>query len=248
MTTEAEINAETIATVVQRLLGHLELGRIKDKDRNFVRSLCSCYTRRKFLSEGQAKWARKMLAQVELPRSAEAPSHGNFPTITAEFQRLFDAGKKAPKLLFRVEGARKDGTTFKTLGRISTGRGRSVLYVSVDGYGWIGTLRLDGTFLAARHVYTASNHYWNAVLGELAILNRDPHGYARRFAETGCCCYCGKGLEDPPSVEAGYGPQCAKTWGRPWGGKTAEERAKKRVRKSSNVAIKLDGDADSNFW
>lgn len=31
------------------------------------------------------------------------------------------------------------------------------------------------------------------------------------------CCYCGLPLDDPRSVEMGYGPVCARRWGLPWG-------------------------------
>ncbi len=31
------------------------------------------------------------------------------------------------------------------------------------------------------------------------------------------CCFCNKGLTDPKSVDAGYGPTCAGNYGLPWG-------------------------------
>jgi len=49
--------------------------------------------------------------------------------------------------------------------------------------------------------------------------NCSPH--ARLLASNGnaagACCYCGTELIDARSVEAGYGPTCAKKWRLPWG-------------------------------
>lgn len=50
----------------------------------------------------------------------------------------------------------------------------------------------------------------------LALFNDDPakaaalHGHA-----TGACCFCGRHLNDPSSVQEGYGPICAKKYGLP---------------------------------
>jgi hypothetical protein len=246
MTTEAEINALPIAQAVALLRGHIVSSRLKDGDVNFATSLANAFDRNGTLSTSQAYWVRRLLLKVA-GNGAPAKDYGTYAVIAAEFQRLFDQGKKLPKLMFRVEGEYRSDymdtvCKVKTFGKITPNKRREVLYVTVNG-GWYATLRMDGTLLKAKGVRD-NMPIWNFMLAELKILNRDPHGYAKRFAETGCCCYCCKPLEDKPSVEAGYGPQCAKTWGRPWGGKTAEQR----ITRPKKAAAKLDGDADQTFW
>lgn len=53
----------------------------------------------------------------------------------------------------------------------------------------------------------------------LAHLNRiaeDPARFAREYGRlTSCCSFCGLGLTDAGSVEAGYGPICARRYGLP---------------------------------
>jgi len=249
MTTEAEINAMPLNAVVRALHEALNAHRVRHNDEGFAVSLCNSFDRKGTLSTSQAYWARRLLLKVATP-SAPAQAYGTYPTIAAEFQRLFDQGKKLPKLMFRVEGSYESQfhsppktVTVKKFGKITPNKKREVLYITIDG-GWYATLRMDGTLLKARGV-KEDWPMWRFMLAELAILNRDPHGYAKRFAETGRCCYCGSGLEDEPSVEAGYGPTCAKTWSRPWGGKTAEQRASKKAR---TTASRLDGDADQTYW
>lgn len=52
----------------------------------------------------------------------------------------------------------------------------------------------------------------------LRRMSADPDGTAAEYGKlTGFCCYCGNRLEDERSTSVGYGPICAKSWGRPWG-------------------------------
>ncbi len=54
----------------------------------------------------------------------------------------------------------------------------------------------------------------------LCRLAMDPVGTAAMYGKlSGKCCFCKKQLTDEPSVDAGYGPVCAKRWGLAWGGK-----------------------------
>ncbi len=49
----------------------------------------------------------------------------------------------------------------------------------------------------------------------LLVVAQDPDTAAKQYAAVmSQCCYCGKPLTDAGSVECGYGPVCAKNWGR----------------------------------
>lgn len=48
----------------------------------------------------------------------------------------------------------------------------------------------------------------------------DPVTVAAEYGKmTGYCCFCNRTLSDDRSVEVGYGPVCADSWGMPWGEK-----------------------------
>jgi hypothetical protein len=78
-----------------------------------------------------------------------------------------------------------------------------------DGWGYLCSLRRDGS---------SAGPYAYRIRETLAELAANPHEVMQRQGQaTTWCCYCGEGLTDPPSVQAGYGPVCARNYGLPWG-------------------------------
>lgn len=68
---------------------------------------------------------------------------------------------------------------------------------------------------------TAADIEWEYVPGAITKLddsNRATAAEAHAFGHmVGRCCFCSHEIDTPESVEAGYGPVCAKKYGLPWG-------------------------------
>jgi hypothetical protein len=84
-----------------------------------------------------------------------------------------------------------------------------------------GRIDTNGQFIPNRMDCGALEIPFRELLAELAatpavVIAREGH-------LTQACCLCSRDLNDPRSLEAGYGPVCAKTWGLPWG-ETPEPR------------------------
>lgn len=80
--------------------------------------------------------------------------------------------------------------------------------------GWYGRITIDGAW-DQRHKEVDER-----MADALSRLAMDPVGTVAMYGRTsGKCCFCKKQLTNAPSVDAGYGPACAKRWGLAWGGK-----------------------------
>lgn len=79
--------------------------------------------------------------------------------------------------------------------------------VTGDGYGHFGKIDAEGNWLPSRGAPQG--------LGEtLAAIANDPLAAAVHYGKmTNACCFCGRVLSNEESVERGFGPICAKTWG-----------------------------------
>ncbi len=83
-----------------------------------------------------------------------------------------------------------------------------------DQHKWYGRITIDGAW-DQRHKEVDER-----MADALSRLAMDPVGTAAMYGRlSGKCCFCKKQLTDAPSVDAGYGPVCAKRWGLAWGGK-----------------------------
>ena len=81
-------------------------------------------------------------------------------------------------------------------------------------FDWFGRITPDGAW-DQRHKEVDER-----MADALSRLAMDPVGTAAMYGRlSGKCCFCKKQLTDAPSVDAGYGPVCAKRWGLAWGGK-----------------------------
>lgn len=79
---------------------------------------------------------------------------------------------------------------------------------------WFGRITIDGVW-DQRHKEVDER-----MADALSKLAMDPIGTVAMYGRlSGKCCFCKKQLTDAPSVDAGYGPVCAKRWGLAWGGK-----------------------------
>jgi hypothetical protein len=88
----------------------------------------------------------------------------------------------------------------------------SVNVTSNDGFRdstWYGRILEDGTMTASRHLTPEVEAFLTLIADnpEDAVANAGKH--------SGNCCFCSKPLTDPASLDAGYGPTCAKHFGLP---------------------------------
>ena len=160
------------------------------------------------LSPKQWNWVHKLVHDSHKP---EMPSV--LLGSASDLSKLFDdAAKniKYPKLSFQLP----DGRPL----RLSRAGANSKFPYSInvtDGgsYGnntWYGRI-VGGEF-------QMSHNADNEVLEFLKGLAKDPTEFGKTYGKkSGCCCFCNKELTQVPSVEAGYGPTCAKNWSLPWG-------------------------------
>jgi hypothetical protein len=80
---------------------------------------------------------------------------------------------------------------------------------------WFGRVSPAGRWEPSKKFGAETAASVGAMMAALAL---DPDKVASDYGRlTGQCCYCSKGLDDSRSVEVGYGPVCAKNFGRPWG-------------------------------
>jgi hypothetical protein len=90
---------------------------------------------------------------------------------------------------------------------------------------WYGRILLNGVYQPSRTV--ATGQLGARIIDRLREFAADPDGIAKHSAKlTGKCCYCNRALEDDRSTAVGYGPVCAKRFGRPWGAHPAAFAAK----------------------
>lgn len=64
----------------------------------------------------------------------------------------------------------------------------------------------------------ATNEQKQVITALLKEFAADPQDTVAKYGKlANRCCFCNKGLTDPKSVQAGYGPTCASNYGLPWG-------------------------------
>jgi hypothetical protein len=115
-------------------------------------------------------------------------------------------GLRFPKARFLAPDGRAEVLLYLA-GLKSTAPGS--VQVKVGGE-WVGRVEPDGTVIGGRLVRDA------AMLALLEAIAQDPVDAARRYgALTARCSFCAKPLTDEGSVNAGYGPVCARKWGLP---------------------------------
>ncbi|KKM74155.1 hypothetical protein LCGC14_1403300, partial [marine sediment metagenome] len=141
---------------------------------------------------------------------------GDFSDVYALFEKAATGGKW-PRITINADGFEfhlyVSGAKSVVPGVINVKRSGSA---AGNGHGdWYGRITIEGAW-DQRH-----SEVDERMADALSKLAMDPVGTVAMYGRlSGKCCFCKKQLTDDPSVEAGYGPVCAKRWGLPWGGKT----------------------------
>ena len=92
------------------------------------------------------------------------------------------------------------------------GRNPGALYVKTSGE-YVGKVTADGTLSVA---YGITSDVLDPTLDIIDTLAERGLAYViEQGRVTGICGFCGRYLEDPESVQYGYGPVCATKWGLP---------------------------------
>jgi hypothetical protein len=134
-----------------------------------------------------------------------APVAVNMAAVVALLTQARERGLKAPKARFRAPGGGEL--------RLSLAGGETkypgAVQVKLDG-AWIGRVNVDGTL--AGYALTSDP----AMQAALVAIASAPAEAAKAYAAlAGRCSFCSLPLTDAGSVEAGYGPICAKKYGLP---------------------------------
>lgn len=156
-------------------------------------------------TDGQRNLIFRFMNEARMAaRSSVRPAKIDLTRITAMFARAAES-LKAPRVRFLTD----------TLGEFfvapapATGKNAGFLYVKSGGNGYLGKISPDGVFSPSREAP-------ENVLDALVTFAADPAAAALAYGQaTSNCCFCALKLEDPVSVELGYGPICAKRWGLP---------------------------------
>ena len=82
---------------------------------------------------------------------------------------------------------------------------------------WFGRVTTAGTFQPGRNAP-------DGLAEKLSRFAADPAGEAAAHGHlTGRCCFCNRALHDERSTAVGYGPDCAESYGLPWGARAAAD-------------------------
>ena len=202
---------------------------------NQIQELSAAYSK---LAHGDQVFAHSLLKQVasgrglsdkqmywvgELVKRATQPPEPKVEVVVGDFGEVIALFAQASKHLKHpaIDLALPDGSPIHltVAGKLSKAPG-SVNVTDGKPFGqnkWYGRVAPDGTWEPGRAVTPEAM----TALGTLLTrLSHAPHRVAAAHGKlTGRCCFCNSKLSDPKSTEVGYGPQCAKSFGMPWGAK-----------------------------
>lgn len=195
-------------------LGVLENNSGNGRANTFAGSLVAQAHERGRLSEKQWAWVCYLAAQYQQPQQPQAPA-ATLPRAVALFDMLQAAKAqiKFPKVV--VWCTLEEGYRLSIAGsRAKVPGSLTVTSAEQNAYGerqWYGRILQDGTIHAGRSWPT----WLTAALERFAA---QPALVAQESSRLhGACSFCNRGLKDERSTEVGYGPQCAKRFGLPWG-------------------------------
>jgi len=171
----------------------------------FPQSLVAQFDRRGFLSDKQWYWVEKLTSE-----NAESEKPGDYLRIVELLQRA-QQHLKYPKLW--LDSKATGALRLHLAGPRSRHHGQVQI---TDGapYGeniYYGRISKAGQLKASASVTPEIREVLIALAGDPVGMTAT-HGKA-----TGNCCFCSKALSDARSLEAGYGPTCARNWQLPWG-------------------------------
>lgn len=170
---------------------------------DFAQSLCDQWEARGSLSDKQWVWVHKLVEEGE-----------DMAKKRVDMTRVLDffhaTGLKQPKVFIDTD---KGKLALKVAGHQA--RVPGVVNILVDD-AWIGRVHLDGTLFISRSGRDIVKQDW--LIEQIDTFLEDPEAAARAYGKaTNSCCFCAEPLSDERSIEAGYGPICAKRYGLPWG-------------------------------
>lgn len=198
-------------------------GMVKAKNLGFVNSLITNHQKFNKLSPKQAYWVFMKMYEalgVAVPGLESNKTEGK--RKIADIDNVFAMFVEAKKTL------KKPGVLFPDVlpggiesldVKVYPGYKMDSLNVIVPQQyphkvAWIGS---DGTlnWKYGNKATTDQKEVITALLKEFAA---NPQATVEKYGKlSNRCCFCAKGLTDPKSVTAGYGPTCASNYGLPWG-------------------------------
>ena len=217
-------DARTYKSVTSILTDRDALAIVSRMTSQFAQDLTG-YARRNQLTHNRRVWvhalANEQFARQQAPAAvaAPAPRRAALAGIAAMFAtakaNAAKKGNKGTRLKVRLS---VDGQGIAVKFASANGRNAGFLYVTDGGDyengTYFGKISPDGEFFPSRDCT-------DRVKSLLTAFDADPVTFAREFGQrTNQCCFCGRLLTDDKagrSVEVGYGPICADTYGLPWG-------------------------------
>lgn len=183
---------------------------VRSGDLEFARSLVTNFNKYGRLSDRQMYFVEQIIARAETPVTAPA----TIQVSVAQINDMFDkAAQKMKRIKVTLQDSAGQRVVFKRAGPSSKYSGQ--ILVSDGGtFGqatFFGRIDQQGMF----HTTQKTTDSVRALISEFAA---DPEDVAGKYGRlTGSCCFCTKSLDDPRSLNVGYGPVCAKHFGLKWG-------------------------------
>jgi len=184
------------------------------KDHGFAKSLCSQYAQKGQLSSKQWYWVDKLIESAS--KTSDTNPNGPHAVEVGDASELFAMVHQAlshmayPRISLQLVSGRK--LTLK-VAKFPEGPRLNVFEKTIHGHCNYGRIGQDGSGWVSTG--TPNREEVIAVLEELVAAPKEMLAVYGRM--TGVCCFCKSELSDDKSLEAGYGPVCAKHWGLPWG-------------------------------
>ena len=201
-------------TTLQNLIDN---GSVESGSLNFAKSLAGWKYR---LSDRQVFFINKLIKETIEAGMKIKPDAPIADINTAPIHKLFENALKHlkyPKINLKTDSGQNV--------RFSVSKAiHDLIHMNAGGYGSAYYGKLINDQRSARKLdYTQVGHKLN-MSGELTKLiaefAADPAGISAAQGKLyHNCVYCSKGLTTPESLAVGYGPECAKHYGLPWGKK-----------------------------
>ena len=203
-----------------------EYVRLPAKDQTFALSLLQQHASNGRLSDRQWPYIKKLVDRLDQPQGTEGPRNlGDQTELRALFAKAGEKIKFPHLLLPHVRDGYTETIKLWIAGTRSMQPGSLSVTTTAVAREWLGRVMPDGTWTPG-HTRTAAEY--DSVADLLCELIAAPQAtLAANGKSAGACCYCGSELTDARSVEAGYGPTCARKWGLPWGTQQSEPPARK---------------------
>ncbi len=179
----------------------------------FAHSLISQWKRYGKLSGKQMYWVEKLTQMAT--GNEEPPMHpevGDYSKVVDLFETA-SAKLKSPKIVFASDVITvvfsKAGPTAKYPGSINV--------ASEGGYGsnsWYGRVTRTGLWMPSSAADELNVEERQALESLLIDFGLDPVASVQKYGKkTGMCCFCHSKLTDERSVNVGFGPHCASSYG-----------------------------------